>query len=146
MEDPCNPKDSQVATNDTLLLKTQQALLAEMKRQNDLLEEQLRPQREADARRAYLRKERERHLYNRPIIAEITKLREAISFTAQQCAHYQSNPPQYKFTVFYCGKRCAMEVEEEKKFIENNKKMDEERKVRLENMERQIASLRKTLH
>lgn len=51
MEDPRNLNDGPVIANDSILLTTQQALLAEMKRHNELLEEQLRRQTAADARK-----------------------------------------------------------------------------------------------
>ena len=97
MEDPCNPKESPAVTNDNLLLKTQQALLAEMKRQNDLLEEQLRPQRAAAARKEAeklaLRKERERRIFHYEMIEQLAPIVTKYKQKCVEISYILNQPP-----------------------------------------------------
>ena len=99
MEDPCNPKDCQVVTTDNLLLKTQPELLAEMKRQNALLEEQLRPQREADARKEAeklaLRKERERRIFHYEMIEQLAPIVTKYKQKCVEISYILNQPPPY---------------------------------------------------
>jgi hypothetical protein len=126
-------------------LTTQERILIELKKQNALLEEQLGPQREHLARKKAFQEENAKRMYNRPIKAEIEKLRESISLSIRISEDYKNNPPQFNFPITYDGSRCIADIKESEKFYEQQKKNQEERIVNIELMKHKVKELTETL-
>lgn len=135
-------------------LTTQEQILIQLKKQNALLEEQLRPQREEERRRELWRQEQEENYklerelnHSRRVIAErhlkilsAYRLRESLS--NQRCPIVMSCQPRWNME-----EHAANQAEEARKwheeFATKKLKVEEELKQLHESEAKQLAKLRK---